>query len=255
MAGEPVNPVVHPPVVQPPAEAPKPPTEVPKPEGTQTATTSPNWQRRLFLSAAGVWVLSIVLINFFADTISQDLTIAASLGLIALLTFAAFYSATGTEGMRTAIAATLVVFYLVLVTHTVASPNFRADLEGPAPTPRAQASPGPSRTPTTGETTDAPVAAAEVTFGRSIFNNLTEFVKIVLLFYFGAVTAEKLANTAAAATNNNTTVKAEAQKDTAEKQVEASANEAEAAKARLATASAELETVRVQAENLRNAGP
>jgi hypothetical protein len=157
-------------------------------------------QRKLFGAAVITWFLSFVVIGFFglypdedvrrASTFVQQLTIAASLGAIALFTFAAFFSATGIDGMRTAIAATLVVFFVVLTTHLIASPNLRNALD--TPPVAVAANPAPAQSGTPGGSAAPTVAAAPAPFGRDIYSGLADFVKIVLLFYFGAVTVERV---------------------------------------------------------------
>jgi hypothetical protein len=229
-------------------------TPAPAPEGTARAG-SPTWQQAFSLVAIGVWVGSFILIQ--STQIPQTVIISASLGTIALLTFVAFYSATGTEGMRTAIAATLVVFYLVLITHLIAAPNFRTSLDtatqagaAASAAPTSEAAPSPSQGPTA-SAAPAEAAAAPTTatsFGRDIFNGLTEFVKIVLLFYFTAVTAEKVVATVTSASQNRTSMEAAAQTGAATKQ-------AEAANTELAAANANLEAAKIRARPAPGAPP
>lgn len=97
------------------------------------------------------------------------ITIGLSVGLVTLFSFASFYvttNRTSDEAMRAAIAAALVVFYVVLVTDLLVIPGFIASLgEG---------------TPATGE------AAAVASFGQGLVTGLSGFVGVVLAFYFAA---------------------------------------------------------------------
>jgi hypothetical protein len=74
-----------------------------------------------------------------------------------------------------------------------------------------------------------------VSFGRDIFNGLTEFVKIVLLFYFTAVAAEKVVASVSAAAENRATTEALAKTETAARDAERAVTELETARVRLAS--------------------
>lgn len=156
----------------------------------------PTRQRELFMWAIGVWILSFLWIGFYArgDGFAQALILGGSIGTVAFLTFAAFFVEVGTDGMRTALAAAFVVFFLALTSHMIAAPNLRNALDTPTP-PQVQVSPAPVGSPAPGATAAPAVAVAAappVAFGREIYNNITDFVKLILAFYFGAVTAERL---------------------------------------------------------------
>lgn len=206
----------------------------PAPEGTERinrphASGHSTWQRILSSIAILTWIASLALIVLFPE-ISQAIVISGALGTIALLTFAAFYSATGTEGMRTAIAATLVVFYLVLITHLIAAPGLRNQLD--TPTPGSPAAVGAPPVPAASAGTSPAAAPAATTFGRDIFNGLTEFVKLVLLFYFTAVTAEKAIATVTASSQNRASTEAAATTTAAAMHADRARSELETARLR-----------------------
>ena len=129
-------------------------------------------------------------------------TIGVSVGVLTLVTFGSFYvttNRTSDESMRAAIAAALMVFYVVLVTDLLVIPGFISSLgEG---------------TPTTGD------AAAVASFGQSLVTGLSGFVGVVLAFYF-----------AAAAVTDKSKKDAEAKVSVADREAEASRNHLEAAR-------------------------
>jgi hypothetical protein len=215
----------------------------PPPEGARRAdAVNPWWQRGFSILGIVVWLAAMFTLLWWPQ-VNQSIVISLSLGTIALVTFAGFYSATGPEGMRTAIAATLVVFYLVLITHLIAAPGLRNALDTPAPAAVAGLSAAPigsAGAPQSPVASPIPsqTAAANVAFGRDIFNGLTDFVKIVLLFYFTAVTAEKAVTTLAGAAQSRSKIQAAATTHAADRQ-------AETAKHQLAAANVELETAKV----------
>ena len=217
----------------------------PAPEGARREDPiNPWWQRGFSIVGIVVWLTSMYLLQTRPD-LSQGIVISLSLGTIALVTFAGFYSATGPEGMRTAIAATLVIFYLVLITHLIAAPGLRNALDTAAPGTVTAASQGgpaasaaPSAAPGAPASPSAAASVATIAFGREIFNGLTDFVKIVLLFYFTAVSAEKAVTTVANAAQNRSKIQAAAQTDAADLKVEAAGRE-------LAAANAHLEAARI----------
>jgi len=153
--------------------------------------------------------------------------------------------------MRTAIAATLVVFYLVLITHLIAAPGLRNALDTPASAAVASASGPPAPVASQGPAASSGATqptAASVAFGRDIFNGLTDFVKIVLLFYFTAVTAEKAVNTVAGAAQNRSKIQAAAVTHAADQQVETAKHER-------ARASLELERAKLASDSGGGAEP
>ena len=86
-----------------------------------------------------------------------------------MLTFAAFYvtrNRTADESMRSALAATLVVFYVVVVIYVLLVPGLVESLG--------------TGTPAQGD------QAATESFKQGIVTSLTGFVGVVLAFYFGA---------------------------------------------------------------------
>jgi hypothetical protein len=108
-----------------------------------------------------------------AGEISQDvpftLYVGAGLSLLGIITFTGYYRYHGSEGMRTAIAASTTVVYLVLVAFLLSSTGLREELEG--------------------------AGGADVeSFGRSIFSGFTVLVGTVYAFYLGSTTTEKVAD-------------------------------------------------------------
>ncbi len=138
--------------------------------------------------------------------------IGFSLGLISLLVFTAFYisSSEPDTSMRTAVAATFVVFYLVFTTYLAAAAGFRAELGITNEGSNSQQKP----------------------FGATLFESLTGFMGIILAFYFAAGAVEKATKTASDAMTDRARIAA-GRLTTAEAEAEAQAeaNKAEAKKA------------------------
>jgi hypothetical protein len=125
-------------------------------------------------------------------------TVGFSTGLLALLTFGSFYVSKDTPvdtAIRTSIAASLVIFYVVLVTDLLVVPGFIGALG-------------------TGTAATADTQAA-ASFGQSIFTGLSGFVGIVLAFYFAAGAVEKAAEHVKDAVTTRAATAADAQKEVA----------------------------------------
>ena len=97
------------------------------------------------------------------DAPPELIIVGASLGLIALLAFYSFYIATDNldVSMRTAIAATLLIFFVAASTYLIAVP-----------------------------------ALVGVAAAQDLFASLTGFMSVILAFYFAATAAEKVAQVA-----------------------------------------------------------
>lgn len=168
-----------------------------------------------------LWFLSWVLIWFHYQVESAAdgmdvwvpfdvpyfITIGASVGLITLLTFGSFYvtrDRTPDESMRSAIAATLIVFYVVLITDLLVMPDLITGLGSAA------------------VATDATEEAAAVTsFGQNLILGLSGFVGTIVAFYF-----------AATAVLDKSTKDNEAKKEVARVELETSRNQLAAAERR-----------------------
>jgi hypothetical protein len=131
--------------------------------------------------------------------VNWRVTIGAALMLVAFVTFAGFYLASPPDApardpwMRNAIAATFVVFYLVLLTLLLTGPNFRIEVAGTARVPD-RFDPTPDE-PRDGGGVDQPAVIDDIPFGEEVFNGYTTFLAVILTFYFGSQAAEKITDT------------------------------------------------------------